>query len=62
MKKATSMIEYAVMIGVIITVLLAIRGVMQRGMMYKYKETGDSIGYGRQYSGSFNLSGTRPQY
>lgn len=28
---------------------------VQRGIMYKYKQTGDSIGHGRQYDGDFKL-------
>ena len=59
-KISMSMVEYAILISVISVSLILISSYVKRGLMYKYKEVGDSIGHGRQYSGRMNLDGIDP--
>ena len=55
------MLEYALVVAIVVGGLLAVRGFMRRGIMYKYKEVGDGVGFGRQAADTvkFNLTGIR---
>ncbi len=42
-------IEYAVMIAIIIAALIGISIYIKRGLSGKWREVGDTFGFGRQY-------------
>ena len=48
-KNASSILEYGILIFIIFGVLALMGGFLQRGLMGKYKETGDAFGFGRQW-------------
>jgi hypothetical protein len=43
------MLDYVLLFAVVGAVLLSMGGYFKRGLMNKYKETGDAFGHGRQY-------------
>ncbi len=48
-KKAQAALEYIVMITIIVMAIFIFQKYILRGMAGKWKTTGDSFGYGRQY-------------
>lgn len=56
-QKASSIIDYVMITTIVIATIVMMGSYIKRGLMYKYKETGDSIGHGRLYNGKLNLTG-----
>ena len=54
-KRASSIIDYALLIFAVIAGLLIIGTYLKRGIAGKWKEAGDTFGFGRQYSGEIIL-------
>lgn len=48
--RAASMIEYALVIVVVIAALLGIQIYVKRAICGRWRQAGDTFGYGRQYS------------
>lgn len=48
-KKGFSSLEYAFLIAIVITVLVAMGFYFQRSLSGKWRDVGDSFGFGRQY-------------
>jgi hypothetical protein len=48
-KRGASVIEYIVLIVLILSALYVMKDMMSRGIFSKYKQTGESFGFGRQY-------------
>jgi len=48
-KRGLSSLEYALLIALVVTVLVAMAFYFQRSLGGKWREAGDSFGFGRQY-------------
>lgn len=48
-KKGASLIEYIVLSMIILSGLYIMKGTIEQGLFSKYKSTGESYGFGRQY-------------
>lgn len=55
-QRASSSIDYVLIVSIALAALLLVGAYVQRGIMYKYKQSGDSIGAGRLSDGTFNLT------
>ncbi len=49
-RKATTALEYSVVIAVLVAALLGIQIYIKRAVCARWKESGDVFGFGRQYS------------
>ncbi len=54
-QQAFAMLEYVLLMIVIITALAAFSSYIQRGMQGQYRKSGETFGYGRQYSAYASL-------
>ena len=48
-RKGSSIVEYSVLIIIILSALYMMKDSIGRGIFSKYKQTGESFGFGRQY-------------
>ncbi len=49
LKRAFSVLEYAVLVAVIVATLIGMAVYFKRALSGKWREVGDSFGFGRQY-------------
>lgn len=51
-KSASSIVDYVLVFFVVVAVIISMAVYVQRTLMGKYKETGDTFSHGRQYDGT----------
>lgn len=48
-KRAITILEYVLLFAALIAAMMAAQVFLRRALSFKWKETADSFGYGRQY-------------
>ncbi|MFH1691000.1 MAG: hypothetical protein ABIC68_00300 [Candidatus Omnitrophota bacterium] len=49
-RNGVTILEYALLLVVLVAVLMSMQIFLRRAISYKWREAGDSLGFGRQYA------------